>query len=353
MHITFVAGDPGGSRAVLPVVYECAQKGYTCAVIRHGYLGNEIQPCKNIVTVEENDFSPYKTNCLVYGSSSTDTLALNLAKQAKEAKIPTIHICDNWSSYKSRIELNGELLLPDIYCVMNDLAFQDAKDEGIPSDCLAVTGQPALAQAVQNIKKHFQKKATSPFAISENHPVLVFISENYYNVCGPDTSASEHCGFTEYQVLKQLTMALSELAPDAFLYILPHPKHKPNEMEQLWEKINFNLHGKVVRPADPRELFAVANGIVGMASILLYEAWLYGFPTCSLQPNCKLAGLQFYATLDGIFYSASNPPSTNILKNWLSACNNSKRVIQAEQQLHIQATKKITQLIQNLCKTQK
>ena len=148
--LLFAAGDPGGSRALLPLIAHAAADKFVCLVRRHGYLGREITPTAGVVIEDESAPWSDDCGCYIYGSSTTDTYALRLASKAKRHHIPTIHVCDNWSSYQHRLILDGQVLLPDVYCVMDHQAREDAIREGIPPDILAVTGQPALGNLARS-----------------------------------------------------------------------------------------------------------------------------------------------------------------------------------------------------------
>lgn len=331
--ILFAAGDPGGSRALLPVVNHAAAQGYCCHVRQHGYLGREVAPADNIIIESELAPWPADCRCYVYGSSATDEYALKLAGEAKQHHIPSVHICDNWSSYLRRITLRGQVLLPEVYCLMDKSAWDDALAEGIPREILAITGQPALSGLHE-----FYPVSNSPSPPSAHEPVLFFISEPFLGVMGRDVGTPGHCGFTEYDVLPQITHNLAQLAPRATLYVLPHPKHRPDEMPVLWQQCNNGLRGGLIENSEAlRPMLAQSDGVLGMASILLYEAWLMGLPCLSFQPNCRMEGMRRFGKLPQLCYADNAKKLPDAMGQFLREGKRGRSPLRQEYRLHQEA----------------
>lgn len=347
MRVVCAGGDPGGSRCVLAVAALLAELGDEVHVMNYGFLGRESAHFP-VHLVAEDAFSTQGMDCFCYGSSSTDTYALQLSEQALVRGIPVVHVCDNWSSYRKRITLGDRMLAPDVYCCMDQHALQDAIQEGIPPESLVVTGQPALARDLEEASTKRHDPVLRQRYARSGHPVFVFVSEPYRKVMGADTARPDHCGFTEYEVLPAFADALRHICPEAFVYILPHPKHDKGEMEQLWEAVRGNLHGEVVHSPLPRDLFAAACGFAGMGSILLYEAWVLGYPVLSLQPDCRIQGMRRFAQLEHGCYASDTQLIPQQLAIWYQRCLDGVGPPRPEYAIHRQSTRKIAEIIHSL-----
>jgi hypothetical protein len=242
--ILCAAGDPGGSRAVLPVVQELARRGAECRVAGHGFLGKELPPelCSLLCTLEEaEELLAQGGISYIFGSSVSDGLPLRMARKAKNAGGFIVHILDNWSSYAARLKTDGaSMLVPDVYAVMDEAAKQGASAEGIPASCLCVTGHPALSGMTQSLRalQHTDKRMHARhLGLPDNRFVLVFVCEPLKDVFGSDLRATGHPGFTEETVLNSLLKVLVRhpYASDIYLAVLPHPKQKAEAVNELWQ----------------------------------------------------------------------------------------------------------------------
>jgi hypothetical protein len=322
------AGDPGGSRAILPVVLELARRNFACRVLDHGFLGKELPELYRNLLCPQDDAERILTRCSVFlfGSSTQDAVPLALGRAAKALNKPVVHLLDNWSSYARRLATDGkEMLIPDKYMVMDEAARIGAIADGIPASCLAVTGHPALAEIVpilKNLQYGDRKSATLRLGLPVDRLLLAFICEPFKAVFGEDENIEGHPGFTEETVLTAFTDALAPYAGEIYLVLLPHPKQSLREIRQLWRNVGGRLNGCVISLPQGRDILPAVDGIAGMASILLYEAWLGGLPVFSLQPGCRLPALRRFALLDGVTYVATLEALPAAVVCLLNCCRN-------------------------------
>ncbi|MDL2259826.1 hypothetical protein LJB99_02975 [Deltaproteobacteria bacterium OttesenSCG-928-K17] len=317
-------GDPGGSRALIPVIEELARRGRNCAILDHGFLGREMPPAAGLRLVAADRAEEAAAACDLYlfGSSAADIRPLSLARLAKGRGRPVVHVLDNWSAYAHRLKMDGQdMLAADLYAVMDQSAAQGAAAEGVEEKSIKVTGHPGLAAAAKvlsSLGAAGPLPAARQLGLPENRLLLVFINEPLGAVLGRDLAAPGHYGFTEDQVLSALTAALRPFRDEIFLILLPHPKDDPGQLEDLWAEHGHGLDGVRMRLAEGRAILPAVHAAAGMASILLYEAWLCGLPALSLQPGARSQAVRRFAALEDICYAGSETEIPAAAKLWLS-----------------------------------
>lgn len=356
--ILCAAGDPGGSRAVLPVVQELARRGAECRVVGHGFLGEELPPalCSLLCTLEEaEELLARSGTSYIFGSSVSDGLPLRMARKAKNVGGFTVHLLDNWSSYALRLKTDGaDMLVPDVYAVMDEVAKQGALAEGIPASCLRVTGHPAFSGTAQSLRalRHTDKRTHARrLGLPEDRFVLVFVCEPFKDVFGSDLRSAGHPGFTEETVLNSLLKALVRhpCAGDIYFAVLPHPKQNSDEVEELWQNAvrggGGDIRGGVLHLPSGRDCLPAASGICGMASILLYEAWLGGMPVLCLQPGCRLQSIKSFALLDNIVYVAREEEIPEAINAWPALRGAGMLPARPELSIHEASAEKIADIV--------
>jgi len=293
--ILFTAGDVGGARAILPVIQECHSRRLSFIVLKHGPLSQEcpsswpkiLPPDKLTAATTADWLAELKISTLVFGSSVSDTLPLTLARQSHEHGLPVMHVLDNWSNYRRRLEHDGlPMLIPDIYTVMDEIAYDGTVSEGLPSECIKITGQPALAPLAD------EYTSLNNNYIGKDSLRLLFVSEPVESDQGTGPESPTFRGYTEKTVLNILCQALQPFAHQIKLSVLPHPREKQDELAETWQAAKGGLCGGVLTKQNSRRNVLEADGVIGMASILLYEAWLIGKPVLSLQPDLRTQALR-------------------------------------------------------------
>lgn len=324
--ILCAAGDPGGSRVMLSVISELTRRALPCAVLNHGFLGRELPEQLHgcLYPEAEAEALMERAALFIFGSSATDILPLSLARRARARGLPIVHILDNWSTYRSRLETDGlEMLVPDIYTVIDKEAEAGAIAEGVPSSCMLVTGHPGLADSavkLGSLLTQDRRQTAVTIDCPSDFIHLAFVNEPFRAVYGNDLQVEGHPGFTEDAVLAMFTAALRPYRERVHVSVLPHPKESTDAVSALWERARDKVSGRVVTLAQSRDILGAVDGVAGMASILLYEAWLMRLPVLSLQPGCKLASLRRYASLEGIQYTDSRDCISASVSAWLTRC---------------------------------
>lgn len=349
--ILFVAGDVGGARAMLPVITACERRGLPFTVVEHGHLAREMEAGWARTSLP-GELSPASlppllsslgVSVLVFTSSVHDTVPLTLARQAKDVGVPVVHLLDNWSNYRYRLEHDHfPMLVPEIYTVMDQVAYDGALAEGIPAEILRVTGQPALADLTDEMTSCPPgRRATGPLQ-------LIFVSEPVAADQGTDPSMTEYRGYTENTVLRLLCRALQPHADRVFLAILPHPREDRNALATCWQEVRGAVPGAILTEGAGRRQALAAEGVIGMASILLYEAWLIGLPVLSLQPGVRGDALRSLALRPGLSFVDSHEKIDETLTVWLASVRQTARVVRPDLARHREAAARIRDLIESL-----
>ncbi|MFZ5571682.1 MAG: hypothetical protein ACOZF0_14870 [Thermodesulfobacteriota bacterium] len=318
----FAAGDVGGARALLPVIRECANQGIPFGVLAHGQIASETDTEWTMIDPPEKSDTPrmsvlldnLKAGAFVFASSVHDTFALTMARQAAAKHIPLVHVLDNWTAYRHRLENDGlPLLHPDVYTAMDSLAFEEAVAEGIDPAILKITGHPALADLGRQLEQQSDKK---PPASSRRQ--IVFVSEPVAADQSGDSSSPFFRGYTESQVLDSFCRALQPHAGEVTVSILPHPRENPGRLHRTWEEAKGLLEGKLTDGTDGRGHVLRSDGVAGMASLLLYEAWLAGKPVISIQPDLRRHDLRMLSRRKEIHFADTDSKINATVNNWLS-----------------------------------
>lgn len=332
--ILAVGGDPGGSRALMPVLFELERMGVQYMAVQHGTLGAEFLGfAKNrmCTKAEAKYFLDNKRVSLVFWSSSNnDTYPLSVARYAAELKIPHVHLLDNWANYKARLETDGQkTLFPSAYIVMDEKAKSDAVVDGVNEKCLLVLGHPDLARLAKVQPLPSLDACGIEATTMQGKALIGYICEAYSIAFGEDCNAEKHPGFTEITVLERLAESLQKYVDDIYLLVFAHPKHDKAYLEKHWERVRGDLLGSVVKPPRGSDAIPLLDGVCGSASILLYEAWLLGIPMLSYIPKtCTMPPLFRFKELEKSFFASDANSLERILPGFIHKCIRQEHFVQ-------------------------
>ncbi|MBN2564010.1 MAG: hypothetical protein JXQ75_24110 [Phycisphaerae bacterium] len=302
-YILAAGGDVGGSRALLPGLLATAHVGRAVRIVDSGVLAREA-PAEWVRFRPDEAAAVLKTQAgaaalYTFSTSLRDHTPLGLARVARSEGVPTVAVLDNWMNYRARLEIDGAgFFLPDVYAVMDDYARDRAVAEGIPAEILKVTGHPALAGLRASFESFDRRAARRRFCgqrdvRSDGRRLVVFISEPAAHDQGEDASSPAFRGYTERTVLKHVADALQPFADRLLVGLVPHPREDAESLRAHWENCRGRLDGGCLRLDTGREAVFAADGVCGMASLLLYEALLLGKPVISVQPDLRVPALRF------------------------------------------------------------
>jgi hypothetical protein len=240
-------------------------------------------------------------------------------------------------------------LVPDVYTVMDEYALQAALRDGVAASVLEVTGQPALASLADALRtlspdELLQKRKYLGFAPQKIR--IAFISEPVAQDQGASPAAPHYRGYTEKDVLRLFCRHLQPFADRVEIALLPHPRQNHAALSGLWRHCRGSLQGGLRTDISGREAVCLATGVAGMASILLYEAWLLGKPVISLQPNLRPDALRMLQTRQGVVFVEAYEGAEQAIGRWIQAlqpgCQHTPR---SDLALHRAAAAKIMTLL--------
>jgi len=332
-------------------------------VVNHGTLPEELADRSLIVDVPGNSdleswlslFEARAVKALVFASSLKDTLPLRAARAAQTIGMPVIHVLDNWSNYSERLETDGEeMLLPALYVVMDEYARQEAVRAGVPPGILRVAGQPALTDLASEASEYSPRDAElvrTRCGVLPSRRLVVFVSEPVRNDQGNSMDAPGFRGYTEDEVLTVFCEALQSFAADIEVAVLAHPRENPEGLARIWHANKGRLKGKVISGSRGRDVVLTSEGVAGMASLLLYEAWLLGKPVISLQPNLRLQSLRMLSGRDGVIFEDRKEHIQRAVMKWAEkVIDPSGRCQRDELRWHQRSPRRIVECIAQLSK---
>ncbi|EME70291.1 hypothetical protein H261_08898 [Paramagnetospirillum caucaseum] len=353
--LLFAAADPGGANAILPVAVLLAGRGAGVAILDHGFLGrNAPAGLRRLPPPGGGDLEAWLDDAgvdgLCFGTSLADRLPLSLARAARRRGLPVTGVLDNWMNYRARLEMDGgPLLVPDLYAVMDDKARDEALAEGVPEHCLRVTGHPGLAGLAGEIAAAgpgWRRDVRARLGLGRGgRDLIAFIGEPVARDQGAGPETPGWRGYTERDVLPLLCEVLRPHARTLDLAIVPHPRDDVAALEDLWQQCRGELGGGIVRDVAGRQVVLAADRVAGMASILLYEAWLQGKPVLSLQPGLVRADLERSVRRPGIGLATQSGQVPAAVAEWLAAGPGEPR---PDGTRHGEAPARLADLIQHL-----
>ncbi len=350
-RLFFISGDVGGARALLPVILECEKRDMPFYVAANGHMAEEAPARWSLIDPplgqKTDGIAKFLTDLgvgvLIFGSSVHDILPLTVARQAKRQGIPVVHILDNWTGYRLRLENDHlPMLLPDVYTLMDEIAREDAIAEGIDPAVLVVTGHPGLAS---HSREMFASEPRNRRSDPARH--LLFVSEPAAADQGDNPSSPTYRGYTETEVLRLLCTALQPFASEVVLEILPHPRENAGYLTEQFDRIKGGLRGSVIANGQGQTCLLDSDGVVGMASLLLYNAWLSGKPVLSLQPNLRRNDLRMLARREGVRFLDVSGDTNTVVAEWLTTVRNHRNGSPHPDLIrHRQAAKRIASILQ-------
>jgi hypothetical protein len=353
VNILVSAIEVGSVRSVIPVCVEIINNGDNLLIDNRGHF--KVEPIESLSSSlvrfpEDSDilkkFILQKSiDVVLFSVNIHDTRPLEVARIAQSLKIKTIHLLDYWNGYRSRMELDGqEMFIPSKYLVPDEYAKRQAIEEGISDNIVTVVGQPAFTDAESNFQK---SRENNLFNVQiqdiqkKNKKVILFASEPVANDQGKSIEEnSNYRGYTEIDALTVLVQALKNSSNDFFVIVLPHPRQNIKELELIWQSLGGDSYGSIMSDIRGRELLPFVVGASGMASTLLYEAWLVGLPVLSIQPGLLHKSLRMLQEKSNTTFIDNYDVSVKITEEWLELLQlEVDHVFQPDLYMHVDAAK--------------
>ncbi len=254
----FLANDPGGMDAVFPVYDELSKRdditvklmlaGRT-AELKSQYRFSE----KQIIEYIDECISEGREFILVTGTSWNSVVEAEAIERCRASGIKTVSILDYWSNYRRRFSYKDGFIYPDQLFVMDEMAFNEAVKDGVPSEIMKITGNPGL--------DYYAK-------IRSNSKKVLFMSQPLSVI------NKEYEGYDEFVVMEDLLKACRELG------IKAHVKCHPKDTEKFRETYSsISVEGEL------EKLVQDYDAVVGMTTMGLLQCSLMGVPVISYEPD--------------------------------------------------------------------
>ncbi len=325
--IVLVASDPGSARALIPVVRELAGRGASVrAVVSGPSIAIFDAELKNVMGLHMPDgitidsasklLLDARAEILITGAGAYNQIEHTFRLVARIKGIRSISVLDYWFEYVARFQrlINGATVQshPDIVCALDELSKEGLVGAGLKADQVVITGGPNLEETLRWWQEIGTKKmATFQKKYGITNPVdriVVFFSEPYFTMptgkplIGPGglfrSDGIPVFGYTAPNILKMVIDSLlkrvTNKAKRINLLIKPHPLEWPDALYPEIERVQTErIRAKLLLDANPKELIAISDVVIGMSSITLLEAALIGKPAISVQ-----VGLQTTQSFD-------------------------------------------------------
>lgn len=264
-RIIILANDPGGYDAINSIYQYMKNDNVDFLCVGPAGNINIENKSTELMAMEyiHKQIEASNLRLLITGTSWGSDFELIAINECKKYEILTISILDYWSNYKSRfICKNGNVVFPDYYILMDELAKKEAITEGVPENIIKVLGHPGIDKWINS----------KPCRIESSDTIKVlFLSQPLSKLYG------DSLGYNESEVLKEFIDVIG-----LFKNFTPHIKFHPKDDKVLKEKYNEYRIEK-----DLDMILSTYDLVIGMNSIALLFSVLSGKPTISFQPNLK------------------------------------------------------------------
>jgi hypothetical protein len=297
LRLLFCATDPGGAACLAPVV-KLALKNHdvivlaseiTKRIFHRGNINSEIIDCTTVDDAAQL-LKRLQPDAAILGTAAPERAEAKLTIAGRNLGIWTVAVLDEWYRYQIRFgQEDGAMThVPDVICVQDELALTEAVAEGVPASPIRITGSPSLATYADTVENLVAQPAPGRLADDGQSIRLLFVSERIAQ--GHGRAPGEHgiigsyCGFTEETVRNEIADALGKI--DIRFRVLE--KMHPNEsnVPSPPDALHTNTTWQTITDEESLDtVLAHCDIVVGMQSVALLEATLFGHRPISYQPG--------------------------------------------------------------------
>jgi hypothetical protein len=296
--VIVVARQAATAQAFLPLIRDLDQRGTPRAVlafdVAHRLLDGELAGCQRVESFDQARpllEAAGRPGVVLTGTSEHARDDASFWDWARTLEVPSVAFVDSWVAYSQRFSSTPGRdlfdLLPDHIAVADDVIRQRLVEQGCDGGRIVVTGNPRWRDLVTHA---VEGPARIPAAIASEagEDYVLFAGEPFNAALWPDNELRTY-GYTELAVLRRVGDALNRVgaarATRITLVIKPHPRFPDRPYADLvgagaWAHVRL-----VVSHQPAPALVAHARAVVGMTSLLLFEAAVIGTPVLSVQPD--------------------------------------------------------------------
>lgn len=303
-RILAFAREAGGAQAIAPVIKDLLIRGARVIVTAkdvgekvfetHGLTPAYLEDGDScyIAPLLSKEWGRMEPDLVLTSATSLPELDMtekNLWRWARNKGIASVAVLDQWQNYAKRFSSPGTTdlaYLPDMCCVMDEIARRGMIEEGFPPERLTITGQPAfdeLAGAAQ-VEADAALALKRGLGMDNGRPTLVFVSEALR-----EHWRSEY-GYDERTCLNDLLEIIEALRERPNLIVKKHPQNVDEDFDLgAIKRVSDRFVVRIVGMEQPARRVVLASDIVvGMSSVLLVESMLLGKTTISIEIGAKV-----------------------------------------------------------------
>lgn len=273
--IIFVAQDIGGFNALLPVIKKLKKKKkFLLKTILSDQARNTAKKnrinCQDGQKLTNKELAQLlKKECpdLIFTATSIgESIEKRITKITKAQKMKTIALIDFWANYKPRFSS-----LPDYILVIDRIMKKEMIENGFDPRKLIIVGSPVF--------DNFSRL----FAVQKEE-IISFFSQPLSEL--PKKRGKVYWGYDEIQVFEDLVDCLEKLQFKIPIKVKFHPRTKKLDK---FDKIikNSKLRISIERKLSAEGLIKRSKIVIGIGSVVLFQAALAGKDVLSYQPNLK------------------------------------------------------------------
>jgi len=267
----FVFSDPGGARGILSYIHLAKVNSPVIMSDRAYAFFQDYQ--LDVQSYQSGDeirmISGLQPDFIFTGTSYTSDIEKCFLHAAKNAGIKTVSFIDHYTSFETRFRFNGEMLSPDIICVLDDEARKTADQLFTQSEIL-ITGNYYHQYLSQWHSPVQREELLRQLNIESHKKLIVLAPDPLTNVGGIDKWGTDELVFCQevYEMLGKT---------NEYVFLL---KQHPNQNQEILKDFINSTNG-AVRVADhihPNVLLYNADLVAGIFSSILAEAEILGTP---------------------------------------------------------------------------
>jgi len=299
IDVLVCATEAGGARNLVAVLEEFPELFQFKVLSGNGALAiferSGIPIWRHLPSLGESDagqiLQETKADIVLCGRGiDNDSLERHIIVAARSLGCSTVSIVDEWYDYRANYaDESGDLVyLPDVVCCPDEQALKEAVAEGLPTECLRVTGSPALSSLVKKRETYRSNNLSriDEFDRTYRRPFVTYISEELSDrrpgVSSNDNKSKNISRYDGKDIRNDILQALLEQFPCCTVFEKPHPRSESNVCPPISSE---NICWLVIENDELQDLCWCSDIVIGTKSMGLLEAALLGTPTVAYQPD--------------------------------------------------------------------
>ncbi len=269
--IIFTAQDPGGFNAILPVIKELKKRNNFLLKLILANESREIAK-KNKISYQDGNkltdkelaqLARKENPDLIFTATSMGrSIEDRIVKIAKAQRVKTVALVEFWASYKPRF-----YILPDYILIVDRIMKKEMTEKRFDPKKLIITGSPVFDTFSRS---------------NQRGKFISFFSQPFSEIYKKEDK--EYWGCDEMQVFEDLIECLEKLQLKNPIKIKFHPRTKKlNKFDKMIKNSKLNI--SIERKLSSEDLIKKSRIVIGMNSVILFQAAMMGKSVLSYQPD--------------------------------------------------------------------